>query len=207
MGVKAQLEAQLQAVSDFESPVRELEQYRTPASVAAHLVALADLQGDLEDRTVIDLGSGTGMLALGAALLAPHRVIGVELDAAAIDIARENERSLSPASQIEWIRGDVRDAPVDLDGATVVANPPFGAHEDTRHADRDFLETVASGASVSYTIHNEGSREFVEAFTMDNGGRITHAYGVEFHVPKQFRHHDAERHAIQAELYRIAWDR
>lgn len=207
MGLKSQLEGRLQSVSDFDAPDRDLEQYRTPASVAAHLVALADLQGDVEDRTVVDLGSGTGMLALGAALRSPRRVIGVEVDAGALSLARANESSLLEERRIDWIRGDATRAPLDLDGSTVIANPPFGAHEETRHADRDFLETIASGAAVSYTIHNEGSREFLEAFTMDRGGRITHAYGVEFHVPKQFRHHEAERHAIQAELDRVAWDR
>ena len=207
MGLKSQLEAALQAVGDFESPERDLEQYRTPASVAAHLIALADLQGDIQDRTVIDLGSGTGMLAIGAALRSPSRVVGVEIDDSAITVARENETKVGAGQSIDWVRGDVTRSPVDLAGSTVVANPPFGAHEDNRHADRDVLGTIATGADVSYTIHNSGSREFLEAFTMDNGGRITHAYGVEFYVPQQFRHHEAESHEIQAELFRVVWDR
>lgn len=207
MGLKSQLEAALHAVGDFESPERDLEQYRTPASVAAHLIALADLQGDIEDRTVIDLGSGTGMLALGAALRSPSRVVGVEIDDSAIAVARENETKVQANQSVDWLRGDVTRSPVDLSGSTIVANPPFGAHEDNRHADRDVLETIATGAAVSYTIHNSGSREFLEAFTMDNGGRITHAYGVEFYVPKQFRHHEVESHEIQAELFRVVWDR
>ncbi|APE95822.1 METTL5 family protein [Halodesulfurarchaeum formicicum] len=205
MGLKARLEAELGGVSDFEDPIRDLEQYRTPASVAAHLVALADLEGDIEGQTVIDLGTGTGMLALAAALRSPDRVMGVEIDPAALEQARANERSLS-SMPVDWIRGDATALPVDLAGTTVVANPPFGAHEDNRHADREFLETIAGDAAVSYTIHNEGSREFLEAFTMDNGGRITHAYGVEFHIPKQFRHHDSTSQTIQAELYRVVWD-
>ena len=207
MGLKSQLESELAAVSDFEDPVRELEQYRTPASVAAHLVALADIQDDIAGQTVIDLGSGTGMLALGAALRSPARVIGLETDPEAIELARENERQLAPGTAVEWVEGDATDPPMDIAGATVVANPPFGAHKDNVHADREFLETIAEGAAVSYTIHNEGSREFLEAFTMDNGGRITHAYGVEFYVPRQFHHHESDRQAIQAELYRVAWDR
>ncbi|MFW6458718.1 MAG: METTL5 family protein [Halodesulfurarchaeum sp.] len=205
MSLKATLEARLSGVTDFEEPCRDLEQYRTPASVAAHLIALADLQGDLADRTVIDLGSGTGMLALGAALRSPARVIGLEIDPAAIDIARENERQIDDG-KVEWLRGDATRAPLEGSEATVVSNPPFGAHQDNRHADRDFLETVASVASVSYTIHNEGSKEFVEAFSMDSGGQITHAYAIEFFVPAQFHHHESERQKIDAELYRIVWD-
>ena len=206
MGLKASLETELSAVADFPDPKRELEQYRTPASVAAHLIALADLQGDLEGQRVVDLGSGTGMLALGAALRSSDAVFGIEIDPDAIAVAEANERAVDGAD-VEWVQGDAVDPPVDLTGATVLANPPFGAHEDNRHADRTFLEAIADGAAVSLTIHNENSREFLEAFVMDNGGRITHAYGVSFHVPEQFRHHDAGSQEIQAELYRVVWDR
>lgn len=206
MGLKARLETELSTVADFSDPKRELEQYRTPASVAAHLIALADLQGDLDGRRVADLGSGTGMLALGAALQSPEAVFGIEIDPDAIAVAEANERAVDGAD-VEWVQGDAGDPPVDLAGATVVANPPFGAHEDNRHADRTFLEAIADGAAVSYTIHNENSHEFIEAFVMDNGGQITHAYGVSFHVPEQFRHHAAGSHEIQAELYRVVWDR
>jgi len=205
MGLKTRLETELGAVSDFEAPKRDLEQYRTPASVAAHLISLADLQGDIAGETVVDLGSGTGMLALGAALRSPARVVGIELDEEAIELARQNEGSLD-AQNVDWVKGEATRLPLDLTDTTVVANPPFGAHEDNRHADREFLEVISERASVSYTIHNEGSKEFLEAFVMDNGGEITHAYRVNFHVPKQFRHHDAESHEIKAELYRVTWD-
>lgn len=205
MALKARLERQLSEVEDFEDPDERLEQYRTPASVAAHLLALADLQNDLQDRTVVDLGSGTGMLALGAAMLAPERVVGVELDAAAIERARWNELVVAPSTPVSWVRGDARAPPVCGTNWTVIANPPFGAHRDNRHADRTFLETLVPMAAVSYTIHNEGSTEFIEAFSMDNGGRITHAYRVDFPLPNQFMHHEADRESIQAELYRIEW--
>lgn len=206
MSLKGQLERELAAVEDFSDPDQELEQYRTPANVAAHLVALADLQEDIEGNVVIDLGSGTGMLSLAVALRNPAAVVGVEIDETAIEIASWNAVVIDPETPVSWVRGDVTNAPVCVEGCTVVANPPFGAHQSNRHADREFLETIADIADVSYTIHNEGSTEFVEAFSMDNGGRVTHAYGVEFPLPRQFMHHEAETATIQAELYRIAWD-
>lgn len=206
MSLKGQLERELAAVEDFADPNPELEQYRTPANVAAHLVALADLQEDIDGTVVLDLGSGTGMLSLAAALRNPATVVGVEIDENAIEVARRNAGVVDTETGVSWVRGDVTNAPVCVDGCTVVANPPFGAHQSNRHADREFLETIADIADVSYTIHNQGSTEFVEAFSMDNGGRVTHAYGVEFPLPRQFMHHEAETTSIQAELYRIAWD-
>ena len=206
MSLKATLERQLAEVTDFPDPDVELEQYRTPERVAAHVLALADLQDDLEGRRVVDLGTGTGMLALGAALLEPSRVVGIELDRSVLDIARRNEAALAPGTSVDWVQGDASSAPLCSADWTVVANPPFGSHADNRHADRAFLETIAEIGRVSYTIHNEGSAEFVEAFSMDNGGRVTHAYAVEFPLPRQFMHHEADRQSIQAELFRIEWN-
>jgi putative methylase len=205
MSLKGSIERRLSAVSDFADPDPDLEQYRTPASVAAHLVALADIQEDLAGAVVLDLGTGTGMLALGAALRNPRRVLGVEVDGIALEDARRNEAAVEPGTPVDWIRADVRSLPLRPPRCTVLANPPFGAHADNIHADREFLGTIAEVADVSYTIHNEGSREFVEAFSMDHGGTITHAYAVEFALPRQFMHHEADSRTIQAELYRIAW--
>jgi len=80
MATKRELEGQLAVVAGFEDPQAALEQYPTPPALAAHVIHLADLHDDIEGRTVLDLGTGTGMLTLGAALRGPARVIAVELD-------------------------------------------------------------------------------------------------------------------------------
>jgi len=104
------------------------------------------------------------------------------------------------------VQGDATDPPLCLDGpTTVVMNPPFGAQNGSEHADRAFLATAASIAEVSYSIHNEGSREFVEAFAADEGGEVTHAFRAELTLDRQFPFHteDAKTHAV--EVYRIEW--
>lgn len=207
MSSKRNLATQLAVVAGFEDPVGSLEQYPTPPDLAAHVIHVADLQGDVEGRTVVDLGTGTGMLALGAALRSPARVVGIELDAAALSTARKNERRVGSTAPIHWIRGDAGRAPVrTTEPTTVVMNPPFGAQDGRRHADRRFLATAAELAEVSYSIHNEGSREFLEAFAADNGGTITHAYRAEFELERQFDHHTEDRRDVDTEVYRIEWD-
>ena len=95
---RGELERRLDRAAGFAEPRVALEQYPTPPDVAAHLLHFAAMQGDLADRTVIDLGAGTGVLALGAACLGPQRVIGVERDTAAIPTARENEARVDPTT-------------------------------------------------------------------------------------------------------------
>jgi len=44
---------------------------------------------DLKGRCVLDVGTGSGILALAADLLGARRVLGVDIDAIAVDIARQ----------------------------------------------------------------------------------------------------------------------
>ncbi|MFC4553286.1 METTL5 family protein, partial [Halorussus sp. GCM10023401] len=97
-------------------------------------------------------------------------------------------------------------ARADRDSAvTVLMNPPFGAQRDNVHADRAFLETAAAVAGVSYSVHNAGSREFVEAFAADEGGEVTHAFRAELVLPRQYDHQTSEREVLDAEVFRIRW--
>lgn len=207
MATKAALETQLAVVAGFENPRVDLEQYPTPPSLAAHVVHVADLTGDIEGRTVVDLGSGTGMLALGAALRGPARVVGVELDRGPLETARANRRRVGTTTPIHWVQGDATRVPLCLEGpVTVVMNPPFGAQNGREGADRPFLSAAASLADVSYSIHNAGSRDFVEAFAADNGGEVTHAFAAQFEVGRQFDFHEEASRELDTEVYRIVWE-
>ncbi len=192
----------LESVADFEEPDPALEQYLTPPEVTAHVLHFAALRGDL-DRRVVDLGTGTGTLAIGAAVLGAD-VVGVDVDASALARARENRRAVG-APPIEWVRADVGFLPLLADGVTVVSNPPFGAQR--RGADRPFLEAAAELAAVSYTIHNEGSRTFVESFAADHGGAVSHAFRATFELDRRFQFHEESSRTIEAEVFRIEWGR
>jgi len=207
MATKRELEGQLAVVAGFENPQASLEQYPTPPELAAHVIHLADLQGDIEGRTVVDLGAGTGMFSLGAALRGPRRVIGLELDGPPLGTAIENRRRVGTTTPVHWIQADATQLPLRLDEpATVVMNPPFGAQNGREGADRAFLETATAVAGVSYSVHNTGSQAFIEAFAADNGGEVTHAFAADFEMPRQFDHHTDERRAVDTEVYRIEWD-
>lgn len=207
MATKRGLERHLSAAKRFHDPRIDLEQYATPPDIAAHLVHFIDLQGDISDCVVCDLGTGPGILAIGAAFRGPRSVIGLELDPEAIDIARDNERRIDPPRAVEWIRGDATHPPIrPRNDMTVIMNPPFGAQRGNVHADRAFLESAAQIGRVSYSFHNAGSREFIESFASSNGGSVTAAMEVAFDLTHQFPFHEAEVTTIEAELYRICWD-
>lgn len=207
MSTRRSLAQRLGVVAGFDDPDVDLEQYTTPPELAASLVHVADLQEDLADRTVVDLGTGTGMLALAAALRGPELVLGIEVDRDALRTAQENERRVATQTIIEWICGDATTPPIapPRDQTTVIMNPPFGAQNSNERADRRFLRAAQSIASVSYSVHNAGSREFVSSYVQDLGGEITRAFAAELDIDKQFSFHEEAERTVETEVFRIAW--
>ena len=196
-----QLEIALQGLAGFSGPRAALEQYTTPAPLAARLLFLAAGHGDLEGRSVLDLGAGTGVLACGTALLGAVGVTGVEVDPAALEVARTNASRLGV--EVEWVEGDVADLPApvrDRRFDTVVMNPPFGAQ--VRHADRPFVDAALARGRIVYGIFNRGSLPFVTSYVGDRG-ECTEAVAAELVLPRSMRHHTKDRVAIPVECVRL----
>jgi release factor glutamine methyltransferase len=78
---------------------------------------------------VVDLGTGSGAIALAVKQAAPHaQVAAVDVSAAALDVAAANARRL--ALPIETLRGDWWDAVPGKRYDLVLANPPYVAEND-----------------------------------------------------------------------------
>lgn len=68
------------------------------------LAALEDVVD--KNASVLDLGCGSGILAIGAAKLGARRVVGTDIEPVAIEVARANG-ALNDEPKIEWRVGDV----------------------------------------------------------------------------------------------------
>ena len=96
------------------------------AGVDAALLAAACDAGPGE--AVIDAGCGVGAVMLAAAIRRPGvRFVGVERDAAALELARENIAANGLADRAEVIEGDVAapGARCETRFAAALSNPPF----------------------------------------------------------------------------------
>ena len=189
------LEMLLEEIEGFAEPEIELEQYPTPALLAAEILHFAYMQGDLE-TSVQDLGCGTGILAIGAKPLGAETVTGYDTDPKALELAKKNAEKSGVdvdfvCSDISEVTGHVR---------TTVMNPPFGARVKGR--DRPFLSAALRTSEVIYSIHNRGSFAFIQKFIKP--AVITHSYVAKFPIKRTFDFHKKEREIIEVEIYRIA---
>ncbi len=196
-----QLEMTLQRARGFSRPRAALEQYQTPAPLAARLLYHALMKGDIEGKRVCDLGCGTGVLAIGAALLGAESVVGTDIDERALAVARENAALLDVG--VTFLAADLReDGCQERIGAcdTVIMNPPFGAQK--AHADRPFIDRALALAGVTYSIFNAGSIPFVKAYTAQKA-EITEKIGGRFPIQRTFAFHKKDVQEIGVEILRL----
>lgn len=194
---KRRLEIALQKLKPLASKSAALEQYATPAGIAADLLWEAFTAGDIVGKSVIDLGCGNGILAIGAKLMGAGSVTGIDIDHEAVKIAQENASSLSldinfVAARIDSVQGTYD---------TVLQNPPFGAQ--TYHADRAFVKKALELSSRVYSLHNDGTEEFLEKLVRALGGRSNVVKKYKFEIPYAFEFHRKATETISVVLLRF----
>ena len=99
-------------------------------TTALCLQALSQIAGVRRPKRILDLGCGTGVLAIAAAKLLHHTVLATDIDPVAVEVARENARANNVAPLIHAAVADgfasptIRDrAPFDLILANILAGP------------------------------------------------------------------------------------
>ncbi len=187
----------LQSLEPLPRPKADVEQYPTPAGIAADVGYIAVARGDLVDERVLDLGCGNGVLAIAAALLGAREVVGVDLDPEAIEVARRNGRKVGV--NVVWRVADVRDVTGPFD--TVLMNPPFGSQR--RHADLPFLDRSLELGRVVYGFHNARAEAYVRRRIESRGGRITDRLEYAFPIARSFAHHREDERRVAVVLFRV----
>lgn len=194
---KAQLERILQSLEAVPSPRPDIEQYPTPAPIAAEVAYIARAKGDIEGCRVLDLGCGNGILAIAAKLLGAAESVGVDIDPVAIQTAERNAKRAHV--DVEWRHADVASVEDPFD--TVLMNPPFGSQK--RHADLPFLDRALALARVVYSFHNAKTEDFLLRRLASAGARVTDRLEYAFPLPRTFRFHREDVRRIPVVLFRI----
>jgi ribosomal protein L11 methyltransferase len=95
------------------------------ATTRLTLRALQDVP--LDNRTVLDIGCGSGVLAIAAVKLGAHSAVGIDIDPDALDNARENADLNEMSDRVRYEEGDFREMALGAD--VVMANLTGGLLE------------------------------------------------------------------------------
>jgi ribosomal protein L11 methyltransferase len=120
--------------------------------------------------SVLDVGTGTGVLAIAAARTGSRRAVGTDIDAVSVRIARENARlndarvSVAHANGLAH-RGVAAYAPYDLVFANILARPLVRLAPDIRRALKPGGTAILSGLL-------RGQQRFVFAAYLSRGFRL-----------------------------------
>ena len=186
---KQNLELELSKLKNFEKPSWELEQYSTPAHIAADWIWSMALKGEVAGKNILDAACGPGILGIGLLLMGARKVFFIDKDEKVINTCIENYNSIKKEYEIgeaEFIIEDISlfDYEVDI----VVQNPPFGTK--VKHLDKKFLEKAFTVAPVVYSMHKWSTKKFVEAISRDFGFMVSHNWRYKFPIKARILNSD-----------------
>lgn len=215
---RKQLEIILEDVAGFRSPKVWLEQYPTGAHLASCMMYTASSMGDVRDKCVIDLGCGTGVLSVAAALMGAEHCLAIDIDDEALEVAMENAEQFDGGLNIDYIQGDVRRASGFSNRFlpdTVVMNPPFGTKNVG--ADREFLDSAFSlfqhssdipsirSHGVIYSLHKSSTRKFIEKHVRTHGCNMCRVIAeMRYDLPRSYKFHKKDSVDIAVDFWYVS---
>ncbi|KAK6090700.1 hypothetical protein P3W45_000423 [Vairimorpha bombi] len=152
------LKIELSKIKHFENVKYKLEQYMTPADLAAHVIyTIHNVYNDIENKKILDLCCGTGMLSAACGFFNPELVMGVDICQEALDVYKEN---LEGFIDFDIIRSDFNNLNLSPDFFdTIIMNPPFGTK--IKHQDINALNKALNLSKIVYSMHKKSTRDFL----------------------------------------------
>jgi len=192
----------------FRNPKVMLEQYPTGAHLAARMLyTIEHTYGDIQERIVVDLGCGPGMLSMGCAVLEADQVIGVDIDPDALAVCRENCTDFEGIEvALELVEADVFSFALNtrVHADTVVTNPPFGTKR--KGADMEFLEAafMIPGVTAVYSLHKSSTRKHVEKAARALGAEEAEVVAeMRYDLPASYKFHKHKSKDIEVDCWRF----
>ncbi len=197
---KKRLSMLLSQLAPSPKPKLKWEGYTLDPEAAAEMVYVASWENDdVAQKTVVDLGCGSGVLAISAALTGAKMTVGVDLDKEAVKTAKSN--ALKVTADVDLVAGDIQCLRGHFD--TALMNPPFGTRK--KGADVQFLQKALEVADVVYSLHKRSSsvRDFLLQKVPRIGGKVDQVREMEIVIRRTYSFHTKRRYTVKVDLYRI----
>ncbi|KAJ1964397.1 Methyltransferase-like protein 5 [Dipsacomyces acuminosporus] len=214
-----QLEGYLGDVAAFREPKVQFEQYPTTAHLASRIVYTAESSyGDIESKAIADLGCGCGMLSIASAIMGASTVLGIDIDADALQIAQANIEEFEIGECVDLVHASLcKETPsgLVLDEAfvaemrnkfdTAILNPPFGTKPGNKGIDVLFLQAACSMARTAvYSLHKSSTRAYLAKKADAWGFDCEVLAELRFDVPMMYKFHKKKSVDIEVDLIRLS---
>lgn len=204
------LEEYLQSVDSFENPKILLEQYITPSHISSHLLyTIQNNYSDIRGKLVADLGSGTGMLTIGSAILEASHVVGFEIDSEALKIAKFNADEME-IETVDFVQCDIlNDLLSDEENRwykafdTVILNPPFGTKNNSG-IDMEFLKIASKISKHSiYSLHKTATRNYIQKKATELNCKGEVIAQLRYNLDSSYKFHKKASKDIEVDLWKF----
>jgi release factor glutamine methyltransferase len=92
-------------------------------------------------KNIIDVGTGSGCIAISIALLIPSAVYATDISKDALEVAKRNELKILKKKSIHWIEDDLIESIPNLSEPTMIlANLPYIPTQQYKELDRSVLD-------------------------------------------------------------------
>ena len=193
--------SELESIESFSDPKEYLEQYQTPPSIAGEMIHYISNNYSLKNYSIADLGCGTGILGISAALCGCKNVFLFDIDEDALNIAKNNVANLELEEKVHIIQVDVnqlRDwAKLNKYFDLVITNPPFGVRSENG-ADVEFLKTASYICNNTiFSLHKFSTVNFLKKFYNKNGINNIKSFKIDYNLPKTYKFHKKNEKNIE----------
>ncbi len=189
----------LSELEPFPEQDPTLEQVATPPEWGARLLWDAHARGDITGKSVLDIGCGTGILAIGAALLGAGSVTGIDGDERALKVAKSNAQRTQVS--VDWKLGRIPETPIEP-AETIVMNPPFGVQK--HGAIVPFLQVAVSALKKGggmYFFAGPGSQRLIERNVLPHSIRLEEHSRSTWRFPPVFAFHTERAAELQVDRW------
>ncbi len=200
---KSRLGILLSDLKGFSEPNVRVEQYSTDPEIAAEVLWNMIFLDKIEGKVSADFGSGTGILGLGMLILGAKKVYFVDIDSKAIEIAKNNYKTLKSEGLIKGV-GVFKHMDISKFNEKcelLLQNPPFGVK--VRHADKVFLEHAVKISPIIYSFHKSEGKGFIQGFCEDKGFNITHKWDFSWPLKQTLKFHRKRIYRIKVSCFRL----
>ncbi len=204
---KKHLEIKLEQIPPHPQPKVNLEQYTTPSVIASDILWYANNLNDIENKTIIDLGCGTGIFAIGSKLLNAKSVIGFDIDQESLNTAINTTKKFKLEDiefhKVNLIKTENLNEYLNNEADTLFQNPPFGSQEKVeKGADTNFINLASKSAKVIYSFHMQSTEEYITNYFENLNFNVTHKFYYKFPLPKIYEFHKKEQYIVNVVVIR-----